>query len=365
MKKIAMLFAAVLLLASDLMAQPYIQTRALKDSYFPYVWINPEDTAIISFSYSALYGTDADNAVVLRAKYFYTEEEIPVYGIAAGLCSIDDFEWDHYPTNLIFDTSWGNAFEYFTLFKPAVDTVMLTPISDSLVFHLHDTPIAYYMDFGPGLNPNYPTLVIPVYEQYFDSVYYVTDSFYVGWTRRSAKTQYLDTATNTRYRYSSWPVKLMNFAQDPDIMTGDRLFTLFDFSGVPATDDNGWPIDFGPGYDYWPHGNDWGPIFFIFPIIAPPDTTGTGDDSLAVQQVQLVDRLVAVQPNPATERVKVLASCGMERVTAYDATGRKVHEQSASGFSTTLEVTGWPAGTYILHIQTPMGVSTKRLVVAR
>ncbi len=157
----------------------------------------------------------------------------------------------------------------------------------------------------------------------------------------------------------------MNFAQDPDIMTGDRLFTLFDFSGVPATDDNGWPIDFGPGYDYSPHGNDWGPIYFVFPIIAPPDTTGTGDDSLAVQQVQLVDRLVAVQPNPATERVKVLASCGMERVTAYDATGRKVHEQSASGFSTTLEVTGWPAGTYILHIQTPMGVSTKRLVVAR
>ena len=28
-------------------------------------------------------------------------------------------------------------------------------------------------------------------------------------------------------------------------------------------------------------------------------------------------------------------------------------------------VAGWPAGTYILHIQTPLGVSTKRLVVAR
>ena len=287
MKKIAMFFTAALLLATDLMAQPYIQTRALKDSYFPYVWINPEDETIIAFEYSALYGTDALNAVVLRAKYFYTEEEIPVYGIAAGLCSITDFEWDHYPTNtIIFDTSWDNAFEYFTLFKPAVDTVMMTPISDSLVFHLRD--IAYYMDFGPGLNPNYPTLVIPVYEQYFDSVYYVTDSFYVGWTRRSAKAQYLDTATNTRYLYSSWPVKLLNFAQNPDLMTGDRLFTLFDFSGAPAE----WrdlPIDYGPGYDYSPHGNDWGPIYFVFPIIAPPDTTGTGDDSLAVQQVQLVD----------------------------------------------------------------------------
>ncbi|MBR3372516.1 MAG: T9SS type A sorting domain-containing protein [Bacteroidaceae bacterium] len=28
-------------------------------------------------------------------------------------------------------------------------------------------------------------------------------------------------------------------------------------------------------------------------------------------------------------------------------------------------VAGWPAGTYILHIQTPLGISTKRLVVAR
>ena len=365
MKKIAMLFAAVLLLASDLMAQPYIQTRALKDSYFPYVWINPEDTAIISFSYSALYGTDADNAVVLRAKYFYTEEEIPVYGIAAGLCSITDFEWDHYPTNLIFDTSWGNAFEYFTLFKPAVDTVMMTPISDSLVFHLRDTPISYYMDFGIGTNTNYPDMIIPVYEQYFDSVYYVTDSFYVGWTRRSAKTAYLDTSTNVVYRYTSWPVQPFAFTPIPYSGPGDRLFILFDFSDYP-TEWQGQPIDYGPGYAYLPQNAiDWLPIFFIFPIIAPPDTTGTGDDSLAVQQVQLVDRLVAVQPNPATERVKVLASCGMERVTAYDATGRKVHEQSASGFSTTLEVTGWPAGTYILHIQTPMGVSTKRLVVAR
>ncbi len=84
MKKYLIIFTAALLLATDLLAQPYIHTRALKDSYFPYVWINPEDETIIAFEYSALYGTDALNAVVLRAKYFYIEEEIPVYGIAAG-----------------------------------------------------------------------------------------------------------------------------------------------------------------------------------------------------------------------------------------------------------------------------------------
>ena len=361
MKKIAMFFTAALLLATDLLAQPYIQTRALKESYFPYIWIDPNDETIVGFDHGGdFYGHGPYNIGVLTAKYFYTEEEIPIYGIAAGLYTV----WGN--PQLLLDTSWDNAFEYFTLFKPAVDTVMLTPISDSLVFHLRDTPIAYYMDMGPENHDYYQPMIITVYEQYFDSVYYVTDSFYVGWTRRSAKTQYLDTVTNTVYPYTSWPVKPFNFSQIPDLGTGDRLLLHFDYSSLPTTDDNGWPIDYGPEWYYEPHNSiDWLPIFFIFPIIAPPDTTGTGDDSLAVQQVQLVDRLVAVQPNPATERVKVVASCGMERVTAYDATGRKVHEQSASGFSTTLEVTGWPAGTYILHIQTPMGVSTKRLVVAR
>ena len=363
MKKIAMFFTAVLLLTTDLLAQPYIHTRALKDSYFPYVWINPDDETIVGFDYSLdYYGHGPYNIGVLTAKYFYTEEEIPVYGVAAGLFCIGNSEWD-YP-NLVLDTSWDNAFEYFTLFKPAVDTVMLTPISDSLVFHLRDTPIAYYMDMGPENHDYYSPMIIPVYEQYFDSVYYVTDSFYVGWTRRSAKTQYLDTVTNIVYRYTSWPVKPFAFAQIPELGTGDRLVLRYDYSSLP-TEWQGQPIDYGPEWYYLPHNSlDVLPIFFIFPIIAPPDTTGTGDDSLAVQ-VALVDRLVAVHPNPATEQVRVLSSFGMERLTAYDAAGRKVHEQSASGFSTTLEVTGWPAGTYILHIQTPMGVSTKRLVVAR
>ena len=109
--------------------------------------------------------------------------------------------------------------------------------------------------------------------------------------------------------------------------------------------------------------NCYDEFYLVFPILTP-DTMDHPQD-MTVDTVNMVDRLVAVQPNPATERVKVVASCGMERVTAYNAAGVKVHEQAATGLSTTLEVTGWPAGTYILHIQTPLGVSTKRLVVAR
>ena len=359
--------AAAMLLATDLLAQPVIHTRALKDGYFPYTWFDPDDETIEYFDYAgSFYGTGASsNTKVLTAKYFYTEEEIPIYGIAAGLFSINDFEWEvRYSSHMIMDTSWDNAYEYFTLFKPAVDTVMMTPISDSLVFHLRDTPKSYYMDFGPGTATYYPNLIIPVYEQYFDSVYYVTDSFYVGWTRRSAETGYRDTTSGIIYEYSSWPVQPYLFNPYPYSGPGDRLFTLFDFSDLP-TEWQGQPIDYGPGYDYLPHYSwDWLPIFFVFPIIAPPDTTGTGDDTLSVQ-VTLADRLVSVQPNPATEQVKVVASCGMERVTAYNAAGVKVYDQAASGLKATLEVQSWPAGTYILHVQTPMGLSTKRLIVAR
>ena len=226
------------------------------------------------------------------------------------------------------------------------------------------------MDGGWFYNEwQYATLpVIPVYEHYFDSAYWVSDSFYVGWTKRSAEHVVFD-SDGHRWQWDHWPVFIYGFGPLPlDTNYSDRLLIHNDYSNEPP-EWMGRPVDYGPEWYYQiANDRDVYPIYFVFPILTPEppeDTTSHGGDSLAVEPVRPLDRLVSVQPNPATEQVKVVASCGMERVTAYNAAGVKVYDQAASGLKATLEVQSWPAGTYILHVQTPMGLSTKRLIVAR
>ena len=367
MKKTIMIMAAAMLLAVGLQAQDTIHTWFLKEGYLPYVWVNTNPT-----DYNPVNGLEycpynlADDELVLSAKYFYTEEEIPIYGIAAGLVTEDEELGDFF-TYFIMDTSWDNAYEYFALYKRRLDTVVLDPISDSLVFHLRNTPISYYMDMDGGWFYNewqYATLpVIPVYERYFDSAYYVSDSFYVGWTRRSAENSVFD-SDGHRWQWDHWPVEIFGvyvLPYNPD--SSDRLLVHLDYSDLPPN------VDHVPDWSYLISNNlNGNPIYFLFPILTPEppeDTTSHGGDSLAVEPVRPLDRLVSVQPNPATEQVRVLSSFGLTHLTAYDAAGVKVYDQAASGLKATLEVQGWPAGTYILHIQTPMGLSTKRLIVAR
>ena len=97
---------------------------------------------------------------------------------------------------------------------------------------------------------------------------------------------------------------------------------------------------------------------FIFPIIAPPDTTTVG-----VEKPDMVYRYTSVQPNPATERVEVLSSFGVSRVEVFNAAGRKVMDLKAEGLKATLDVSKLPSGAYLLRIHTPQGMTTKKLVV--
>ena len=122
-----------------------------------------------------------------------------------------------------------------------------------------------------------------------------------------------------------------------------------------------------PEYTYWNwplrQGSD-DMYLLIFPILTPnPDTTGTGGDTLAVTQADMVGRYVSVQPNPAVDEARVLSSFGLERIEAYNAEGRLVFKQETTGLEATLDVKGWPRGTYLLSIQTPMGPVTKKLLV--
>ena len=111
-------------------------------------------------------------------------------------------------------------------------------------------------------------------------------------------------------------------------------------------------------------------------------SSGGGDDpGVGVQQADLVYRYTAVAPNPATGKVKVTSSFGISSLEAYDLKGRKVHEFRAEGcehletsrycsesipnseFSINLDVSSWPRGTYLLRILTPLGPTTKKLLL--
>ena len=277
------------------------------------------------------------------AMCFFAGDSLKIYGIAACVMEMTENR-----PNYVYDTSYDEAYRFLRLYLPEGDT--LRWIAQKKV-HLHTTPIAYYANFSTTVPPCY-NCIAPMYELFFDSAITMIDTFALGMTYPKNPRHFYDEDSN-HYYYQYRPLGI-------GVLSHMKHTYMVQY--VCSYGENG-----DDSYAQWRHINLPQSYYALFPILVPDTTTGGGtepDDSLAVQ-VALVDRVVAVQPNPATERVKVVASCGMERVTAYNATGRKVHEQAATGLSTTLNVQGWPAGTYILHIQTPMGVSTKRLVVAR
>ena len=107
-------------------------------------------------------------------------------------------------------------------------------------------------------------------------------------------------------------------------------------------------------------------IVFLYAITEPDDGTGGGsgsDTTLTITASDAAARYVSVQPNPAVDEARVLSSLGLERIEAYNAGGQKVYEGKAEGLEATLDVKGWPRGSYLLRITTPMGTVTKKLLV--
>jgi len=89
-------------------------------------------------------------------------------------------------------------------------------------------------------------------------------------------------------------------------------------------------------------------------------------DMGAVTAAEPVAPVVQVYPNPATSQL--IVSLGQTpaadtELTLQDMTGRAVVRQSAKNAQTALNVTGLPAGLYLLRITTPTGTQTKKIVI--
>lgn len=92
-----------------------------------------------------------------------------------------------------------------------------------------------------------------------------------------------------------------------------------------------------------------------------PVTIGHG--VAAIEDFSIFNSQFSIHPNPASRQVEISATLPMTHIEATDILGHRLFDRPASGLTSTLDVSSWPAGTYLLRITTPSGVATKKLLV--
>ena len=366
MKKTIIAALAVLMAAGVVAAQDTITIHPpeFPDNYFKAGWWQEFD------SIGYLEGHIASPNLGEYAYRMFTEDTLTVYGLAAAMSTRelvyphiyeeDTIEWFRMMAT-IKDTSYDYVYDFLRIYE--IDTSVpyswcdtaIYPIGEDLKVHIKHTPVSYYLN--TGLRRYYTQdqylPILPVYERYFSEPVTVADSFYVG---RKFQSHRLLTEEDPYAGciYSTKPIELYglkNCRSEPYVKSAGTCDTSADRRHLND-----------PQYYVWVKDVSYrNPL--IFPILTPEDTTRHNGDTLSIGSVSLLDRLTGVMPNPASGRVKVVSSLGLRQVEVFNAAGDKVHSQTASGLSITLDTSPWPAGTYLVRITTEQGVTTRKLVI--
>lgn len=337
--KTKLFFLVLIALSISASAQDTIVSRHLKDTYFHNFW--PREDKDIQWRISlGGFGINSDtNVVFYEAKRFYSLDTIQVYGVVIACNNpwlLKPNAW--WPSR---SHSLHNSWEYFSLYLDADGVDSLVCISDSLIINLGD--IAYCMDMDLTTHN-----VFQFYEGYFNHPYSVCGRFYIARSFRSYTSECVDSITGEVFQYETLPVaavgvdELECIHRDTCILKIRSSYQSPDLSYI------------NPDTIYWVE--DWPDVCIVYPIIAPPE-------GAAVDKVNTADRLVLITPNPTSEKARVVSSCGMSRITAYNTAGEMMYSQEVSGTSANVPVAGWPSGCYIFHVKTPMGTAVKKLMV--
>ena len=317
----------------------------------------------------------------VEAKRFYTPDTIQVYGIAAMMT--DEFFGRYIPTPAYptlqsyldvtypMDSSYDNCEEELVLYQyDENDPELMLQQGEGLPVHLLYTPVSYYIMSNTPIVSYRDTIPKPVYERYFSAPQIVHDTFYAGVTQRDWAFSKIDSCRH--------------------ILRPPFYLVLFGYPDLRISDEGQAALyqDSIQNPSRWIFYDSSRFLFFIFPIIAPPDTTTPPNDTVinpndttvnpgdtiinpgdttgvGLRQDDLIYRYTSLQPNPASDKVKVLSSFGITAIEAYDLRGRKVYEVRTpnSEFKVTLDLTAYPRGTYLLRILTPAGPTTKKLLI--
>ena len=93
-------------------------------------------------------------------------------------------------------------------------------------------------------------------------------------------------------------------------------------------------------------------------FFVPNPNPGGGTETI----VDAIGRYTHLMPNPTSDRVTVFSSYQLRKVELFGSDGKRIATFNANGSSTTLNLSTYPAGTYILRITTSVGITTKRMV---
>ena len=95
------------------------------------------------------------------------------------------------------------------------------------------------------------------------------------------------------------------------------------------------------------------------------DTTQHDDDTTGILLPSDHDTRVVLSPNPATTQLDIGSEVVMQHVEIYNLHGKTFYEQSHPTTHLTVNLDGWPAGGYMVRIQTTDGTVMKKLIVRR
>lgn len=354
MKKIAFILIAAAFLHTAAHTQDTLSWGETPKTGYFYNDFPSEDTIFKTWS---LEYEDRD----IIAKYLYANDTLTVYGIAAAIFSpkyLDSLGITG--VYLRRDETYDSCIEALRLYR--ADPGAPTQLGEDLTIHIIDTPMSYYWKMqkttdSPFHPPTYwaPMPPLPIYERYFATPQTVVDSFYVAYTQ----TSYYLVHPLVASRVGFAPIGINPLVRkNPTWEEPQAKYS-----------DSRWRYYVGDRA-YWL-------CTLIFPILTPnPDSTGgggtggseggesgEGDDTLSIRQDDLLQRLVAVSPNPASGRARVTSSFGLTRIEVFSPDGRPLLDRPAEGLTSDLDLAAWPAGTYIIRIHTPMGTVSRRLVV--
>lgn len=103
------------------------------------------------------------------------------------------------------------------------------------------------------------------------------------------------------------------------------------------------------------------PAYFIFPIldeiVTPNDTTSSDIENITVENY------THIFPNPAAEKVSIQCSFKIKSIEVFNEQGQKLNEKKINAYNTTLDVSSYAKGSYIIKINTKSGYTTKKIVV--
>ena len=301
------------------------------------------------------------NTTDVFTEFRQVDTQMTVYGIAISSLLFPSPYFEQMP---VLDTSHEGWHEYARLYKPVGDSMILLGEGQ---YNMFDRPAVYlptnkrdrvYDSASHRYVNTIITVPIPIFETYFDSAIILTDSFYIGSTHFNTTSG----DVNGNYlRYPSWIPELMDIsysdtARVHTLMQGDSIYRWY---RLPDTNYTTIRLCY---------------TVVCYPILTPNpnhDTT-QGLDTTQIDTTQvdttgiaarLLERYINVYPTVTDGgEVTVLSSFHLEGVEVYDAAGRMLSRQPASGVATTVDVSQLPAGSYVLRINTVSGSTTKKFL---